>query len=223
MTDDLRNIRSRLGASSDDLDRLSDVPPLGSARMVGRVFAKATLPTTNAVYYAVHPVDVGGTESEGSSGVLSADTTRTCYFLVLGTKAPAVGDDLIARSIGGRWVAWRGGASSGSGIVTMPASCQCHTGPATIQLTITGSQAGWFLPIFHDDTFDWTVGYLGVTGLNVYVGRVSRTDSPRGTSATYHYVVSCPAPRGPLSWRARIGAECSESVARSIADASARS
>jgi hypothetical protein len=80
----------------------------GTARFVGQVYTAGTLPTCTPCIYLTHPVQLGGTEGEGAGGGPAVDSSRSVPVVVLGPRAPAVGDLLVAHSAGGRWVAERG-------------------------------------------------------------------------------------------------------------------
>jgi hypothetical protein len=133
--DDLRYLRDRQSGLIAQFDRWDHHAPDPTAVMIGKVFNNGSLPTTTGNYFAVHPVTVGGTESEGSAGTFSVDTASTVFFLVIGSKAPIVGDVLIAHSIDGRWVAeW--GKKPTTGIV-LPGGCYgfCPSTPVNISIT----------------------------------------------------------------------------------------
>jgi hypothetical protein len=110
MADEYRTLRTRMAALRAARQRTSAESPDPPARMVGRVFEESTLPTTVPKYFAVHPVDVGGAEGEGDAPTLAERADETLYVAVLGPQVPVAGDDLIATSISGRWVANHGGS-----------------------------------------------------------------------------------------------------------------
>jgi hypothetical protein len=91
-----------------------------------QVFAETTVPTAALKYFACHPLTISGSESEGTVPTLTVDTTQKLYVAVLGSKVPVAGDNLIARLIGGRWVAENGGG--------IPAVVSC----GTIKVTVNG-------------------------------------------------------------------------------------
>jgi hypothetical protein len=101
--DESRTLRSRHSTLVDRLDASKEEMPSGALSMVVRTTTQTSYPTTTGVFYACVPVDVGGTESEGSSGSLGAGTARM-FVLVIGSTVPTSGKDLIADCVGGRWI-----------------------------------------------------------------------------------------------------------------------
>jgi len=105
-------------------------------RYLGVVYSGGTLPTSANRFHLTHPVTFSGTESEGSTGTLTADTSVSVPVLVLDGMAP-VGTYLIADLVDGRWVSDIGaGVSSSNGVMI---GCACATPPATLYMTVTGS------------------------------------------------------------------------------------
>lgn len=112
----------------------------GSPAIVARVFDNGAMPTTVPAYYATHLVTMGGTEAEGGAGTRTVGTNLTPVMVI--DKVPAVGDDLIARRIGGRWVAERGKTTAAQ-------ICGClGTDPAAIPtpLHLTQTVGSLFTP-----------------------------------------------------------------------------
>ena len=110
----MREIRTRQGELARRLAGLGLDGRNGRRVMLGQVYDGGAIPTSGSDrVYLTHPVELDGSESEGSAGTAAADTTRSVPVVVLGSAIPAVGDVLIAYSVGGRWVAERGsGAAS---------------------------------------------------------------------------------------------------------------
>ena len=79
-------------------------------------------PTMAPSYVATNPVSIAGPDVAGSSATLAVDSTRVVPVLVLGA-IPAAGQDLVAKTVQGRWVS-RIPAASGSGSITV----SCHFG-----------------------------------------------------------------------------------------------
>lgn len=99
--DDARELRSRI------LDRPGaryDESPAGSTAILLKTKTLATYPTSAARYYACDVVKPGGTESEGSTGVLSVESGTVVYALNLGSAIPPSGTYLIGNNIDGRIV-----------------------------------------------------------------------------------------------------------------------
>ena len=97
-----RIIRDRLAATSALRDRAADSGPDCGSTLVVQTTMVTTYPTVANVYYAVNPCDVNGTETEGQTASLVADTTTTLYALNLGTGIPPRGTQVVATSVGGR-------------------------------------------------------------------------------------------------------------------------
>jgi hypothetical protein len=100
---EFRRLRRREAALRDDLDRAPD-PPRGGATVLAQVFNAGLMPSSVPGYFAFHPVTASGAEAEGGTGTLSPASGQG-VVLVIGPKVPAVGDVLVARLVGGRWVA----------------------------------------------------------------------------------------------------------------------
>lgn len=121
--DDLQILRQRYGGFWDAADRLFSPNPTTTARILCRTTSQGSYPTATGRYYLVNPVQVTGAESEGGSATLTADTSST--FAVLVTRGvPALGTNLVARSIGGRWVAEiKAATASCGGVLTVTVTC----------------------------------------------------------------------------------------------------
>lgn len=100
--DESRILRERHSTLADALDASRSESTPTSRSMVVQTTTKTTYPTTTGVYYACLPVDVGGVEDEGVSGIVSAGSGYV-FVLVLGVNVPATGTKLVADLIGGRW------------------------------------------------------------------------------------------------------------------------
>jgi hypothetical protein len=135
---DLRIMRTR----QEDLDAAIDAAParpsFRSARQLVQVFDGGSMPSAPDKFYACHPVDLDGPESEGGTASPVVNTAVTMYVDVL-NHVPSAGDLLVATSAGGRWVAERGGGT------TRICLTVCSTTPptplygATIELWTTGT------------------------------------------------------------------------------------
>jgi hypothetical protein len=134
MMDDANvRIASNMSAIADQLVRrsLSTSPPQPPC-FVGRVYAIQSVPSTADAYFAVHPVSVLGTEAEGNPGALVVNSSATAFVYVIGPSAPKVGDDLVCRFIGNRWVADK---SAGSSRVTIAIpGCMCASTPTVLHM-----------------------------------------------------------------------------------------
>jgi hypothetical protein len=111
-------------------------PPKGPEPFVGIVFAQTMLPTAAGLYFATHPLDITGNEIEGGSATLTTNSDITIFVDIIGRPA-AVGDLVLARWVGYRWVAVRlgsAGGGGGGGTVSTP-GCACASSPVTITQT----------------------------------------------------------------------------------------
>jgi hypothetical protein len=134
-----RILRDRQAAHLDAMDRTGGQQPYSSARMLVQVYNGGSMPATTPAVYFTHPVLVTGSETEGGSGTLTADTATTLPVVVLG-QVPSVGDYLTAYAVGGRWVSERG-AGSGGGGTTACSPCSIPNEDLTITWTniLTGN------------------------------------------------------------------------------------
>jgi hypothetical protein len=108
-----RIMRDRMAAHQDRLDAAAN--PAGaftSARQLVQVYNGGSMPNAVPRVFLTHPVILTGSETEGSSGGFSVDTSTTVPVVVIGSTVPSIGDYLTAYAVGDRWVAERG---SGSG------------------------------------------------------------------------------------------------------------
>ena len=144
-SNELAQIRRR----QDDLREQIDTTPPGTAeecpKKLVQVFKEMFVPTTTGVYFATHPVDLLGDETEGGAGTLTPDTSTTMYVYVVGSKAPEEGDNLTAHMVGQRWVAER--MNKGPEGVFIP-GCPCDSVPKTLTMSVSKptSNFGIFQP-----------------------------------------------------------------------------
>jgi hypothetical protein len=184
-------LRTRLDRDGSELSRQPVGPrPGGPPVFVGQVVAHPLLPTATNVYYSVNPVSILGTEGEGNAPVLLVDTTTTVLVCVLGTQAPSLGDNLICRYEGNRWVAERygSGGNPGSGGASIP-GCACPIVPQTLRMSTSGP--------CDPATFQSCVLQYGPTppefsglglGTNSFLSTQSFTDTYTGTLFRYNLV-----------------------------------
>lgn len=116
----MRDERERQAAAARRIEAAALVAPRGSDRFVGAVFDGGSMGSCTPCIFLVHPVQLGGTETEGGAGSNAVDTTRAIPVVVLG-QVPSVGDLLTVFSAGGRWVAEKGGPGGGC----TGEDCQC--------------------------------------------------------------------------------------------------
>ncbi len=118
------------------LDRaIENIPdiPRGTERFSGIVYDGGSMPTTGDKVYLVHPVEFDGSETEGESASVTSDTDVSIPVLVLNNSVNE-GDILVAKGIGGRWVAQKQGGTLTCGLATC-GSCQVPKSDLTLAWT----------------------------------------------------------------------------------------
>lgn len=103
---DLRDRLDRMGAGN-----------IGQARMLIQAFDGGSMPTTVPAVFMGYPVSIDIAETEGATPTFTPDTSIAIPVLVIGPTVPVVGDLLQAITIGGRWVARKGGGGGEPGTV----------------------------------------------------------------------------------------------------------
>lgn len=136
-------------------------------RYLGVVYSGGTLPTSANRFHLTHPVSFSGTESEGSTGTLTADTSVSVPVLVLDGPA-SVGDYLVADLIDGRWVAELIRNSSGGGSTGALPGCSCSTAPTPLTLTLSGTVSFPFDPLDYPTTT--TMSYRNLSAFDSVFG-----------------------------------------------------
>lgn len=173
MGDRARIERLRIGAAADRLDQLPGRLP-GPAYLPVQIYdrGKGTYPTDAMQYFAAHPVTgISGQETAGGSGQITVDTSRTVYVLAIGPtrsdagaqvgggpSLPAPGDYVIAREVGGRWV-----ADDFHRAKAAPGNCRCTCIPRRLVLDcdaptlISGADAipAQFQSVPYPITLEW--------------------------------------------------------------------
>ncbi len=102
--------------------------------LIGRVFSSSLIRPIPGKYLTVHPVEVLGTESEGSPGVFSVDVATSIEVFLAGSKSPEFGDNLLCFFVENRWVTQTTG-SAHLPIRVPTAFCPCNTTPAFLVMT----------------------------------------------------------------------------------------
>jgi hypothetical protein len=136
-----RILRDRHRALTRAIDRETRSPkPYGVARIAVAIIDGGNMPTTGNHFFLANPIQYVGTECEGCPDGGQVDATTIIPVLVLGAQSPAVGDQLTAYAVGGRWVTDQAGCCQ----ATPPGSCFvnisatiCSTGETITDLTIT--------------------------------------------------------------------------------------
>lgn len=132
--DDLATLRRRLDAVARQVDGGPNGGRPGAAVRVGKVIDGGAMPASAPGMFLLKPQQIGGTESEGSA-LANSDDGPPFVALVLGPRVPAVGDLLVARLIGGRWVA--------ESSLPNASPCPCGYVPATMDV-LSGYASPWY-------------------------------------------------------------------------------
>jgi hypothetical protein len=99
-----RILRGRQQAASQALDA-SNCPDLyGSGAIVGQTTTVSSYPSAASSFFAVNPLQINGSETEGSPASYVVDTTTLFYAYNLGTQVPPASTYIVAHAVGGRWV-----------------------------------------------------------------------------------------------------------------------
>lgn len=134
---EIRRLRRRQADLDAAMDRAEGEPTAREAAFLGRVYSGGAIPATVPNTYLTHPVVLSGTESEGTAPTAVVNTAAGVPVVVLGPRVPIVGDDLLARKVGGRWVAQTGKVSGGD-TVALTNCTGCTATPTTTHFTVTG-------------------------------------------------------------------------------------
>ena len=148
MMDDFRQLRHRQDGFRDDLDRLERGNSPGTATMIGTVYNAGAMPTALPGRFAVHVASASGAESEGAAVAVAA-TGKNAVMTVIGTKVPVVGDVLIAKLIGGHWVARRGSSGGGTHGFIIP-GCPCTNIPGVLNFKVKKLAPPWLSGVYPD-------------------------------------------------------------------------
>jgi hypothetical protein len=132
--DELRTLRGRVADLEALLGRSAGGGPAPTPRMVGQVFNAGAMPTSCGKYFATHPVEVTGPQSENALATFAADATRTALVRVLCSSPPAAGAYLLAHQVPYRWEAEVWGRSCASVCVTALTFSACKAAGVTITL-----------------------------------------------------------------------------------------
>jgi hypothetical protein len=152
-----RILRDRHAAHADSLDRAAGKQqPFSSARLAVQVYNGGSMPSSLPAVFFTHPVLITGSETEGGSGTLTADTATTVPVVFIGSTVPSVGDYATAYAVGCRWVAERGGSSGGGSVPCSP--CNIPAENLTISWTNPLSGDGSATMIYNSGTELWTTG-----------------------------------------------------------------
>jgi hypothetical protein len=134
-----RILRDRWAAGVAAADRAgAGGPPPDAARRLVSVYDGGAMPTAPDHWFLGRPVDLDGAEIEGgATGSPAIDAGGSIPFVAL-HHAPSVGDLLVVTSVGGRWVAERGGAAGVDICVTACGSLPVPGASVTLQAEAGG-------------------------------------------------------------------------------------
>lgn len=185
-----RTLRERQGGLRAAIDRAPDAPEVVAARRLVSVYSGGNMPTQPNHVFLAHPAELDSNEAEGGLATPDVDTSTTIPVVVL-WHVPQAGDLLVATSVGGRWVAERGGGGqtkiciSACGNLSLAGATISVLSGSTVVASCTTDPTGCCsLPI--SGTYTVQVTYNGTL---VYSG--TRTLPPGGTTT-----IAIPAPAG---------------------------
>lgn len=168
----------------------------GAPSYIGQVYSGGALPTAVPRVYLTRPVSTAATEAEGQTPTHTTDGASSVPVLVLGPRVPVAGDNLVARQVGGYWVAQLGKTAAASTVVPTNCTAGCPV-PTTIVMTssnttCTGAHG---LPFPASVTFTWITSppwlvFLGA-GANTFLSTTSFLDS---FGEVYHLRFFCSSP-----------------------------
>jgi hypothetical protein len=156
-----RLLRARHEALAGIADRTIPATIGSPPRRLVQIYNGGAMGNAPDLFYLSHPVELDGSEIEGSTGTPTADTTQSIPVVVLG-HAPSVGDILPAFSVGGRWVAEWGGTGSQS----FPCSpCTIPNQNLTISWVNSLTGNGSDTLVYNSSGPTWATGCSGGAGV----------------------------------------------------------
>lgn len=188
----LDELRRRTEGLADWLDRHTYGTVRPSRLYLGKTYSGGSFPTAAGRVYLTHPMAVAATESEGSTPTFTVDASSSVPVLVLDGPL-AANDFVVARLIGGLWVAEKGqGTGGGGGGATGSFSgCSCATAPTPLYLHV--STEGGDYGAFNSATLSYgafpCVSASFPSGFQAYVSTTSFIDSLTGDA--FYYYISC--------------------------------
>ncbi len=154
-----RLIRDRQAELVAATDRARDLGEISASRRLVSIFNGGAMPGMPDHVYLSHPVDMDGAETEGGTAQPAINTASTIPVVVL-WHSPQVGDLLVATSVGGRWVAERGGPPATDTICVTGCYPAQPIGGASV--TILATSTG---PVLFSGTTS-AAGCLAITGIS---------------------------------------------------------
>jgi hypothetical protein len=101
--DEIRTLRSRVDDLAARLGSALDRDRSDSPSVLGKTFALSVYPTAAGRFYAMHPVALSGTPSEGATPTVTVGTTYF-YAYNLGSAIPPAGTTVVCRRASRRWL-----------------------------------------------------------------------------------------------------------------------
>ena len=187
---DFRQLRRRQTDLAAQIDRQPGPPDPGTTAQVVQVYNGGAMPATAPGQYDCHPVTVTGAETEGGAVTATADSGRSLVVIVLNT-VPAVGDYLVARLIGGRWVARKGGGGYVGPPMVHIDGCPCSESCVTLYMVSSNPNSNNH--ILQSATLVYGPTPAGLLPLAIaassYLSTTSFTDFSTGDQ--FYYYLSC--------------------------------
>ncbi len=190
MTDELYSqLRRRTLDAQRHYDLVADRRELVSSPiMIGKVFSQTLIPSGTNVYYAVHPVAILGPETEGGAATCTVDSAATFMVCVVGSRSPSMGDYLVCRYVGNRWVSEITSARQDVGI----GGCECQGTPLTLTMSVNEPTTN--NGIFQDSALTWQDTPAGFAA--IVLATKAYLSWPQGyvdqvTGDTFYYYLSC--------------------------------
>jgi hypothetical protein len=136
--------------------------------------------------YLMNPVRLDGADVEGGSASTAVDGTRTIPVVIIGGAPPQAGQLLVALSVGGRWVAESGGASTS--LACSPCAIPTHDLTLSWTNVLIGSGS---TPLVYSPPGQWNSPCT-----NQMLFSLSCPGSNSAFSVTYFLSGSCPTGQG---------------------------
>ena len=101
---DSRIIRDRQRIAQKSLDQQRGMPPEASAALLAQTSTVSSYPTTASAFFACIPIDIDGSETEGSSVTYVPQDSTVFFAWNAGSQVPPLGTIIVCHAVGGRWV-----------------------------------------------------------------------------------------------------------------------
>ncbi len=180
----MNDIRNRI---LDVGDQIADAGnriarPEGTRAFLGKVVNGGSKPTGQGRIYLVNPVQLDGTETEGGTATITADTARQIPVLLF-DATPAVGDYLICHSVGGRWIARNPFPLH----LCQPQVPSCNNARYSANGTVTDSINGTNDLVWDYAASAWFSDWLPYTSSNVLQSGPGSNPCTVGSGTSYYF------------------------------------